>query len=136
MGDASESGVDRLQRVLEREFGDALRSIVVYTPSESRIHYLHEDIDTDAADGRLVRIEQLYHAERLSNTPLVHDPKLDRLHFSLFRFDGAVVVHLVDPGGAVVGFSLDPRTHVEVDRLPEFYESLFGNLPESLRESD
>jgi len=136
MVDASESGTDRLQRVLGRRFDDALRSIVVYTPNESRIHYLREDIDRDAAVGRLIRIEQLYHAERLNNTPLVHDPNLDRLHLSLFRFDGAVVVHLVDPGGAVVGFSLDPGTHVEVDQLTEFYEALFGDLPESLRASD
>jgi hypothetical protein len=136
MVDESESEIDRLQRVLAREFDDALRSIVVYRPNESRIHYLREDIDRDAATGRLVRIEQLYHAERLNNTPLVHDPNLDRLHFSLFRFDGAVVVHLVDPGGAVVGFSLDSETHVEVARLPAFYEALFDGRPGSLRDSD
>ena len=125
----------RLLPVLEREYGRALRSLVEYTPSENRIHYLREDIRTETAEGRLVRIGQLYQAERLNNTPVTQDPTLDRLHASVFLFDGAVVVHLVDRGGAVVGFSLDRDTHVDVGRLGSYYETTFGYLPASLAAS-
>jgi hypothetical protein len=132
MSNDEESGPTHLLAVLKRDFGDALRSLVEYTPGESRIHYLREDIASDTANGRLVRIEQLYQAERLNNSPITQDPELDRLHVSLFCFDGALVVHLVDEGGAVLGFSLDRDTHVDLVALRDYFEAAFGYLPESL----
>lgn len=127
-----ETGAERLLATLLDEHGDALRSVVEYRPSESHIHYLREDIDRDAASGRLVRIDQLYQAERLNNNPVTHDPNLDRLHVSIFLFDGAIVVHIVDRGGAVVGFSLDRDANLDLPAVREYYEAAFGTPPASL----
>lgn len=132
MSQQGEMGSEHLLSTLLDEYGDALRSVVEYRPSGSRIHYLRGDIDRDAASGRLVRIEQLYQAERLNNNPITHDPNLDRLHVSVFLFDGAIVVHMVDRGGAVVGFSLDPGTHLELPAVGGYYEDAFGSVPPSL----
>lgn len=132
MSQERETGAERLLATLLDEYGGALRSVVEYRPSESHIHYLREDIERDAASGRLVRIDQLYQAERLNNSPITNDPELDRLHVSIFCFDGAIVVHIVDRGGAVVGFSLDPDTHLELPAVGRYYEDAFGTAPASL----
>lgn len=132
MSEHSVAGAERLLAVLKEEYGDALRSVVEYRPSENRLVYLRSDIDEQAARGRLVRVDQLYQAERLNNSPVAADPELARLHASVFVFDGATVVHLVDRGGAVVGFSVDTAAPVRVGATKEYLREVFGEVPETL----
>ncbi|MFC7227322.1 hypothetical protein N0B31_07905 [Salinirubellus salinus] len=132
MTDPSAAGAERLLEVLREEYGDTLRSVVEYGPSRKRIVYLRDDIDRQAASGRLVRLDQLYQAERLNNDPVMNDPELDRLHASIYVFDGATVVHVVDRGGAVLGFSVDTAAPVAVGSVTRYLREAFGEVPDSL----
>lgn len=126
---------DRLLAHLHDRFGEAVRSCVEYTPDSNRIHYLRDDIELDRsqAESRLVRIEELYHAERLSATPLVDDSELGRLRVSIHLFEGALVVHLVDESGRIVGVSLDPTAEPGLLELAtDCLEALYGEVPDRL----
>jgi hypothetical protein len=134
MSEHSGAGAERLLEVLREEYGNALRSVVEYSPSRKRIVYLRDDIDRQAASERLVRLDQLYQAERLNNDPVLSGPKLDRLHASVYVFDGATVVHVLDRGGAVVGFSVDTAAPVAVGSVTRYLREAFGEVPDSLAE--
>jgi hypothetical protein len=133
--DAPRADIERLLAYLHDQFGGTVRSCVEYTPNSSRIHYLRDDIDTDRsqAETRLVRVEELYHAERLSAEPLVDDSELGRLRVSYHLFDGALVVHLVDTSGRVIGVSLDVTARPDLLTFStDCLEALYGEVPERL----
>jgi hypothetical protein len=135
MADGPRADTERLLTYLHDQFGEAVRSCVEYTPNSSRIHYLRDDIDTDRsrAETRLVRVKELYHAERLSADPLVADSELGRLRVSHHLFDGALVVHLVDTSGRVVGVSLDVTARPDLlEFSTDCLEALYGEVPDRL----
>lgn len=130
--------VERLLAYLHEEFGDDVRSCVSYTPNSSHIHYLRSDIERDRAQAevRLVRIKELYHAERLSATPMVDDSELGRLHVSYHLFDGALVVHFVEPAGRVIGISVESDTDLSLHTVSaRCLEALYGTVPDGLSRS-
>jgi hypothetical protein len=130
--------VERLLAYLDERVGGAVRSCVEYTPTTSRIHYLRADIEVDKsqAETRLVRVKELYQAERLSATPLVDDSELGRLRVSYHLFEGALVVHFIDPGGRVIGVSLEVDAQGEILALSTgCLEALYGEVPERLHRS-
>ena len=135
MEEAPRADTERLLAYLHDRFGDTVRSCVEYTPNTSRIHYLRDDIEIDKsqAETRLVRVKELYHAERLSATPLVDDSELGRLCVSTHLFEGALVVHLIDASGRVIGVSLDSTTQPELLTLAtDCLDALYGEVPERL----
>jgi hypothetical protein len=139
MDESPGADIERLLRYLDGRFGDALRSCVEYTPNSSRIHFLRDDIEVEKprAEARLVRVEELYHAERLSAAPLVDDSELGRLHVSCHLFDGALVVHLVETSGRVVGVSLDVDAQPELLALStDLLDALYGDVPDRLDRAD
>ena len=110
-------GLEALLGSLHERFGESLRSCVEYFPESKTIHYLRDDIDRTVAEGRLVRIEELYQAERLTSTPIREDPPLETLDASIHLFGDVLVVHLVDPSGRVIGFSVDSEALSELRTL-------------------
>lgn len=122
----SQDRVEKLVAVLQEQFGDSLRSCVEYQPTSKRIYYLREDIEQSAAEGRLVRVENLYQTQRVNREPIGSDPTLGPLEASIHLFEGAVVVHLTHPSGTVVGFSLDPDALPDLQSLvAECFETAF-----------
>ena len=113
MIDNTSSEVDELLDSLHERFGKDLRSCVEYLPQSRTIHYLRDDLDQTDADSRLLRIEELYQAERLASNPITKDPELGILDASIHVFGEVFVIHLIDPAGRVVGFSVD------ADGVPE-----------------
>lgn len=99
--------LEKLLDTLHQQFGESLRSCVEYFPNSKTIHYLRDDLDKTVAEGRLIRIEELYQAERLASTPIAEDPDLGTLDTSIHLFGEVFVIHLIDPGGRVIGFSLE-----------------------------
>ena len=133
MSRRAEADFEGLLAHLRERVGDGVRSCVEYTPESSAIRYLREDVPSDAGQARLVRVEELYHASRLAATPEIEDSGLGDLHASVHLFDGAVVVHLLDGSGRVVGVSLDPPLAGDVVALvPGCFEALYGTAPEGL----
>ena len=110
--------IEKLFDSLHQQFGESLHSCVDSFPSSKKIHYLRDDLDKTAAEGRLVRIEELYQAERLASTPISKDPGLGTLDTSIHLFGDVFVIHLICPGGRVIGFSL------EAEGLSELHTSV------------
>lgn len=109
----SSSDIEPLLDALHEEFGDAVRSCVECLPRSKTIHCLRVDLDRTLADQRLIRIEELSRAERLTSTPITADTELTSLDASIHLAGDVIVVHLIDPVGREVGFSVD------ADALPE-----------------
>jgi hypothetical protein len=125
--------VGKLLGFLEDEFGAALRSCVSYAPRSHTIHYLRDDIDRTDAEDRLVSVAQLYQAERLNASLPGGGPEPARLYSSLHVFGGVVVVHLLNPGGRAVGFSVDAGTFADlVGLVARCLEAAYGDVPEPL----
>lgn len=134
MADESGVGFEALEAFLRSEFGEDLRSIVQYLPQSNEVIYLREDIDRTAAESRLVRINELYQAERLNSSPITADPELDELHASIHFFDAVMVVHLIDRSGRVLGFSVEggaPETGLR-SVVKRSLEIAFGEAPASV----
>lgn len=107
MTDNGFSDLEEFIDELHENFGQQLRSCVEYLPQSSSVHYLRTDLDQTDADSRLIRIEELYQAERMASNPITKDPELGILDASIHVFGPVLVIHLIDPAGRVIGFSVD-----------------------------
>lgn len=74
-----------------------------------------DDLDQTDAESRLLRIEELYQAERLTSNPITNDPELHIPDASVHVFGRGLVVHLINPAGRVIGFS------VNAEGVPELH---------------
>jgi len=113
---------------LESRLGENFRSLVEYDPDQEKIHYLRDEISEEAALSRLERVRTLYEGERSARFPDEADPEFGPLYASTYIFGGAIVVHIMDGSGSVVGFSMD---HQVGGRLSKFVRECMEVLYES-----
>lgn len=132
MSDSSPQDIEDLLSSLKEQFGTALRSCVEYLPQSRSIHYLRDDIDRSVAEGRLIRINELYQAGRIVSKPITMDHELSQLDASIHFFGEVCVVHLVNPGARVIGFSLDSEALSDLQTLVSGWLDITHNRePES-----
>lgn len=79
----------------------------MYEAAGPRVEFVRSDIPSDDAQARIKRVRTLYEGERDVRVPEADEGGFGQLHASTHVFSGAIVVLLLTPDGAAVGFSLD-----------------------------